>query len=242
MSDIRNDNPRPNGHDRAADPAALHRASVNKANAQKSTGPRTEAGKQRSKLNALRHGLTGHTIVLPTEDHDAYQRHTHGLFDHFQPAGALEQQLVQSLADTSWRLNRVAALETNLFSLGITENENRVPASHPEAEAALAMALTFRENVHAFTNLGIYGQRLARQFEQTLAQLREIQAERRQHEHDALDRAADLLEMHQEKELSYNPAQDGFVFSTDQIETFIQRRDRLSEASDAALERFEAAG
>jgi len=242
MSDIRNDNPRPNGHDRAADPAALHRASVNKANAQKSTGPRAEAGKQRSKLNALRHGLTGHTIVLPTEDHDAYQRHTHGLFDHFQPAGALEQQLVQSLADTSWRLNRVAALETNLFSLGITENENRVPASHPEAEAALAMALTFRENVHAFTNLGIYGQRLARQFEQTLAQLREIQAERRQHEHDALDRAADLLEMHQEKELSYNPAQDGFVFSTDQIETFIQRRDRLSEASDAALERFEAAG
>jgi hypothetical protein len=242
MSDIRNTNPRPNGHDRAADPAALHRASVNKANAQKSTGPRTEAGKQRSKLNALRHGLTGHTIVLPTEDHDAYQRHTHGLFDHFQPAGALEQQLVQSLADTSWRLNRVAALETNLFSLGITENENRVPASHPEAEAALAMALTFRENVHAFTNLGIYGQRLARQFEQTLAQLREIQAERRQHEHDALDRAADLLEMHQEKELSYNPAQDGFVFSTDQIETFIQRRDRLSEASNAALERFDAAG
>jgi hypothetical protein len=151
-------------------------------------------------------------------------------------------QLVQSLADTSWRLNRVAALETNLFSLGITENENRVPASHPEAEAALAMALTFRKNVHAFTNLGIYGQRLARQFEQTLAQLREIQAERRQHEHDALDRAADLLEMHQEKELPYNPAQDGFVFSNDQIETFIQRRDRLSEASDASLERFDAAG
>jgi hypothetical protein len=133
-------------------------------------------------------------------------------------------------------------LETNLFSLGITGNETRVPASHPEAEAALAMALTFRENVHAFTNLGIYGQRLARQFEQTLAQLREIQAERRQHEHDALDRAADLLEMHHEKELPYNPAQDGFVFSNDQIETFIQRRDRLSEASDAALDRYEAAG
>jgi hypothetical protein len=233
MSDIRKDAPRPNGHDHAA---------VNRANAQKSTGPRTDAGKQRCKLNALRHGLTGHTVVLPTEDHAAYQRHTRGLFDHFHPAGALEQQLVQTLADTSWRLNRVAALETNLFSLGITENENRVPANHPEAEAALAMALTFRENVHAFTNLGIYGQRLARQFEHTLAQLREIQAERRKHEHDALDRAADLLEMHQEKELPYNPAQDGFVFSTDQIETFIQRRDRLSEARDASLERFAAAG
>ena len=61
-------------------------------------------------------------------------------------------------------------------------------------------------------------------------------------EQDALDRAADLLEMHQEKDLPYSPAQDGFVFSTDQIETFIQRRDRLSEASDAALERFQSAG
>jgi len=240
MSDIRNTAPGPNGHDRAADPAALHRAAVNKANAQKSTGPRTDAGKQRSKLNALRHGLTGQTIVLPTEDHSAYQRHAHGLFDHFQPAGALEEQLVQSLSDTSWRLNRVAAVETNLFSLGIVENEDRVHANHPDAEAALAMALTFRENVHAFTNLGIYGQRLARQFEHTLAQLREIQAERRKNEHDALDRAADLLEMHQEKELPYNPAQDGFVFSTDQIETFIQRRDRLSEARSASLLRFEA--
>ena len=42
----------PNGHDRAAD-----RAVINRANAQKSTGPRTAAGKQRSSLNALRHGI-----------------------------------------------------------------------------------------------------------------------------------------------------------------------------------------
>jgi len=227
----------PNGHDRAAD-----RAAMNKTNAQKSTGPRTEAGKQRSKLNALRHGLSGQTIVLPTEDHAAYQHHSQRLFEHFRPVGALEEQLVQALSDTSWRLNRAAAVEANLYSLGITENENRIHASHPEAEVALAMALTFRENVHAFANISIYAQRIARQFERTLAQLREIQAERRQNEEDALDRAADLLEMHQDKKLPYIPAQDGFVFSNDQIETFIQRRDRLSEARTASLQRFEAAG
>ena len=72
MSDSKTPNglPKPNGHDRAARPdpinRAIHRAAVNKANAQKSTGPRTAAGKQRSSLNALRHGLTGQTIVLPT--------------------------------------------------------------------------------------------------------------------------------------------------------------------------------
>jgi hypothetical protein len=60
--------PRPNGHDRAPDPAAMHRAAVNKANAQKSTGPRTDAGKQRSSLNALRHvnksKFDGHVLVF----------------------------------------------------------------------------------------------------------------------------------------------------------------------------------
>jgi hypothetical protein len=164
----------PNGHGRAAD-----RAAINRANSQKSTGPRTEAGKNRSKLNALRHGLTGHTIVLPTEDQSAYQRHSQAFLAEYQPKGATETQLVQSLLDTSWQLNRAAAVETNLFSLGITESENRIRASHPEAENALAMALAYRENNRAFANIGVYRQRLAREFERTLVLLRQIQAEPR---------------------------------------------------------------
>jgi hypothetical protein len=115
----------------------------NKANSQKSTGPRTEAGKQRSSRNALLHGLTGQTVVLPTEDHSAYQRHSHAFLDEYRPKGATEIQLVQSLLDTSWQLNRASAVETNLFSLGITEMEDRIRATHPEAETALAMALTY---------------------------------------------------------------------------------------------------
>src|SRR5690242_1419415 len=116
------------------------RAAVNRANAQHSTGPRTEAGKQRSSLNALRHGLTGHTIVLPSEDHAAYQRHSQRFFDDLQPKGALEEQLVQSLVDTTWRLNRVPALENNLLTLGLHKHETGIHTSHPEADAALAMA------------------------------------------------------------------------------------------------------
>src|SRR6266478_5999048 len=126
------------------------RAAINRANAQKSTGPRTEAGKQRSSLNALRHGLTGQTVVLPTEDHSAYQHHSQSFLEEYQPKGATETQLVQSLIDTSWRTNRIASVETNLFSLGLTEMENRIHANHPEAETALAMALAFREHTSAF--------------------------------------------------------------------------------------------
>jgi len=47
---------------------------ANRRNAQQSTGPRSEIGKQKSSLNALRHGLTARVVVLPTEDLAAYQR------------------------------------------------------------------------------------------------------------------------------------------------------------------------
>ena len=206
------------------------RAAVNKANAQKSTGPRTETGKQRSKLNALRHGLTGQTIVLPTEDHSAYQRHSQSFLDEYQPKGATETQLTQSLIDTSWRMNRAAAVETNLFSLGITEMETTTHADSSDTDAALTMARAFRDHQRAFAQISIYTQRLARQFERTLDQLRKIQEERRTRERRQLDKAAELLKMHQEDGTPYDPTEDGFVFSTAQIETHIHRSQRREEA------------
>src|SRR5437868_3655980 len=220
----------PNGHDRAAD-----RAASNRENAQKSTGPRTAAGKQRSSLNALRHGLTGHTIVLPSEDLAAYQRHSQSFLDEYRPQGATESQLVQSVTDISWQLNRAAAVETNLFSLGITESEDRIRASHPEAETALAMALAYREHNRAFANLGIYRQRLSREFERTLILLRQIQAERRTNEERELNDAAKILKMHQDANLPYQPAQDGFVFSKAEIEAYIEREERWEQANDHEL-------
>ena len=215
----------PRGHDRAAG-----RAAANRENARRSTGPRTDSGKQRSRLNALRHGLTGQTVVLPAEDQAAYQRHAQSFLDEYHPKGATETQLVQILIDTSWRINRASAIETNLYSLGLTEMEDRIRAAHPEAEAALAMALAFREHTRAFSNISIYSQRLARQFERTLEQLRKIQEERRVQEHHQLHDAANILKMHKQDGLPYNPAEDGFVFSNTDIETYIQRSRRRDDA------------
>jgi hypothetical protein len=219
----------PNGLDRAA-----RRAAANKANAQHSTGPRTEAGKQRTKLNALRHGLTGQTVVLPTEDHAAYQRHSQSFLDEYQPKGATETQLIQSMIDSSWRINRAAAVETNLFSLGITEMEDRIPAGQPDADSALAMAMAFREHSRAFAQISIYSQRLARQFERALEQLRALQEERRTHENQQLFDAATLFKVHKEDGLPYNPAEDGFVFSNEDIQTYIHRSERLDDAIERA--------
>ena len=97
------------------------RAAVNRRNAARSTGPRTEEGKRRSSLNALRHGLTGQTVVLPEDDLAAYQRHCAQFHAELKPQGLLETKAVQTIADTYWRLDRIRAMENNLFSLGFHE-------------------------------------------------------------------------------------------------------------------------
>jgi hypothetical protein len=220
----------------AIDRAASSTAAINKTNAKattgKSTGPRTSAGKQRSSLNALRHGLTGHIVVLPTEDQAAYQRHLQRFVDQFQPKGALEEQLIQSLGDTTWRLNRVPATEATFLTLAAEDLLDSVPTNEPRAAAALAQAQAFHHQSHTLANISIYEQRLARLFDRTLKQLREIQAERREREARQMIDAAQILQMHEEREIPYDPAQDGFVFSIAEVETFIRRRDRIDEAYD----------
>jgi hypothetical protein len=94
------------------------------------------------------------------------------------------------------------------------------------------MALAYREHNRAFANIGIYRQRLAREFERTLLLLRQMQAERRTNEERQLDNAAKILKMHQDENLPYQPADDGFVFSKAEIESYIGREERWQQAND----------
>src|ERR1700722_1088609 len=102
------------------------RRAVNRANSAHSTGPRSEAGKQRSSQNALRHGLTARTAVLPTEDPEAYQRHLQQFLADCKPANSIETQLVHEMANTAWRLNRIPLLEAELLSQA-TDPHSQLP-------------------------------------------------------------------------------------------------------------------
>ena len=207
-----------------------NRAETNRANAQKSTGPRTEAGKQRSSLNALRHGLTGQTVVLPSDDLIAYQRHCQQLHDQYRPKNPMEVQLTQAVADLSWRLNRITAIETNILTLGITEHSSSVDTENEQVHNALAMAKAFCKQSQPLANLSLYEHRLSLRFDKALKQLQEMQEARRSKERSDMFDAARILQMHKDKKIPYNPVEDGFVFSNAEIETFIRRRDRETEA------------
>src|SRR6516162_11397860 len=113
------------------------RAAVNRRNAARSTGPVTPEGKRRSSLNALRHGLTGQTVVLPEDDLAAYQKHCAQFHAELKPQGLLESKAVQTVADTYWRLDRIRAMENNLFALAVHESPVSL-ASDPIIDCALA--------------------------------------------------------------------------------------------------------
>jgi allophanate hydrolase subunit 1 len=195
-----------------------NRSEINRANSQHSTGPKTAEGKKISSLNALRHGLTGQLVVMPTEDLEAYQHHLASFFVEYDPKGATEAHLVQALADTSWRLNRVAALETNLLSICYTPRD---------------LVDGLMDQAKALANLSIHSQRLSRQFERTVAQLRELQKTRQDQESRDLKNVLNIMEMYQSKGETYRPSDDGFVSSPTQITQAIRARKRERLSSEA---------
>jgi hypothetical protein len=209
------------------------RAQINRANAQHSTGPRTDAGKQKSSLNALRHGLTGQIVVIPGEDLAAYQQHLKSFTDDLQPVGAIESNLVQALADCSWRMNRVAAFENNVQAQAVPSGDDPISGGISVGAALESMSKTL-------SNLSLHTQRLSRQFERTVNQLRELQKIRADQEATDLDQFLDITEMYDAKQEPYDPTTDGFVFSEQQINHAILRRNRERE-SDKALEYWDTA-
>ena len=96
---------------------------ANRANARKSTGPRTAPGRQKVAVNALRHGLTGRTVVVPSQDLDLYRDNVKSITASLKPEGPEEIQLSSLIADGYWRLQRIQSIEEGIFAIQLAENE-----------------------------------------------------------------------------------------------------------------------
>src|SRR5215472_12668189 len=96
---------------------SLQRLEANRRNALRSTGPRTEDGKQRSRCNAVRHGLTAETVVGALEDAEDYKAFEAAIIADYEAQSAVERELVLRLASILWRLRRATTMETGLFEI-----------------------------------------------------------------------------------------------------------------------------
>jgi len=90
---------------------------ANRRNARKSTGPITGEGKQHSRCNAVRHGLTAETVIGALEDAQDYQAFEATIIADYDAQSAVERELVLRLASLLWRLRRATIMETGLFEI-----------------------------------------------------------------------------------------------------------------------------
>ncbi|HEX3877270.1 MAG TPA: hypothetical protein VHW24_09805 [Bryobacteraceae bacterium] len=219
-------------------PLSDRRLAANRANAQKSTGPRTEADRLRSSLNAYKNGATAQTIIGTPEDLALYEAHLAQILTEHAPASPTEHFLAVSMADCMWRLLHIRSLESGIFAQGFRAHVDSIHAGHPQVDAALAAAETFLQQAHQFNLLTIYEGRVRRTLEKDMKALGDIQSERKA-AHDHARNEAELLVEHAEaKGETYDPADDftpaaahgGFVFSTAGMARYRNREQRLNEA------------
>ena len=109
---------------------------ANRDNATKSTGPRTEAGKQVSRRNAFKHGLTAKTIVVADEDAEKFVALRAQLEHDYQPQTALERILTELIAADMLRLLRIPVFEAAFMDFFYKEalridKQNRLLLSDP---------------------------------------------------------------------------------------------------------------
>src|SRR5258708_428177 len=92
------------------------RINANQNNAKHSTGPRSPEGKERSKMNALKHGLRAETIVLPTEAPAEFDAMLGEWMDEWDPPTGTRRQLVRQAVAAAWRVNRSVRVEAAALS------------------------------------------------------------------------------------------------------------------------------
>ena len=161
---------------------------ANRANAQKSTGPRTSAGKDGSRLNATTHNITGTVSLRSGPEKDAFDAYFERLMPDFHATTDLEYELASRVIDVMFRLARISILEGNILSVETSEAAiNEAPAAADTNSAAadtnnaaagidqaIAQAKTFIRESRTISNLSLYEQRLSRTLRNALATLDQL--------------------------------------------------------------------
>jgi hypothetical protein len=146
----------------------------------------------------------------------------------YEPVGDDELTLVQSLADTQWRLLRIPSLEAGIYALGRLEFADLFASEDESVRTHLINAKTLLVYQRQLNNLNLQENRLRRQREKDTSTLLELQNNRKQQAtgqassggNAQLDTAASLYihAVRTQCQEFFNPAESGFEFSIREIE------------------------
>ncbi len=170
----------------------------------------------------MKSGLTGNTVLLPSDDVDEYAAFVAGYQQDLAPAGQAECELVQAIADADWRLRRIRCLEFALYSHGHDQFANAFDDKPAESRYCLIQLQTHMTYQKEFRNLNIQEARIERSRAKKMEELLRLQAERRENQAETAAEPgfSDLDELFMPKRAnspsvpSLQAPENGFDFST----------------------------
>ena len=159
----------------------LTKAESARINGAKSKGPKTPEGKQRSRLNAIRHGLAAQTVCLSSETRPHFELMVEAYTERFQPADDVEEDLVEQMVVAKWRQRRCWAMETAALDLEVDRNRPAVDREFKVIDSMTRQTIAFMnlaEKGEFLKVLGRYEASARRAYHRALKDLRDLQAER----------------------------------------------------------------
>lgn len=177
-----------------------------------------------------RDAITGQALLMTEDDDRAYYNFCHKYVQEFQPKTFNEEQLVRTIADTQWRLNRTRAVENNLVSFHISQSSGEIPSTSAKGQAALTQAQCFGKLTRDLDRMSSYEQRLQKTLDKTYDRLERVQNERRARERESLCMAAAVRRMKQAQKQTWTPPDDGFDHTLAEIDAHLRKTTIIRQA------------
>ena len=151
------------------------RVAANRRNAQRSTGPRTAAGKRRASRNALKHGLCAPYACLDGECAATYATFVREVEEELQPRTPLKRSLVPHIANLMWRIDRLPRAQAEMFTLELKRCAKRETLT---ASQVIARRFSANPSDNGFLLLGRYERGLHNELHRLLARFETMQRRR----------------------------------------------------------------
>jgi hypothetical protein len=199
--------------------ATPHQQKANQENAQKSTGPITEAGKLKSSLNSTKHGFTGKELFLTPAEQKPYEDFSAAMHREIRASNSETRELLQHYINLRWSLNQILVHQNNVLSI-IDQITSQFLATGDITGLAKAVEPQYRQ----LRTLGTYEQRRRKAAQDTLDRFQQLEKEHRA----SLEKAAATHESMKKLNQTWNPADFGFVHALQEIEAFLETRDNAA--------------
>ena len=147
-------------------PLTKSELAARRANAAKSTGPRTPEGKARSSQNAVKHGFFTQTALLYYESPEEFVALRDAYISEYNPQGPTEMHFVMEMANAQYRLRRVRGIEADLIQKLVTRDIVGSGLSNGEIQAEAFRTLA--DESDALQLLQRYEVMFRRQYERAL--------------------------------------------------------------------------